>query len=382
MLCAYFKSGLCRSCTRIEQPYDVQLVEKQARCVAALVEYSCIDWLAPVVSAEMGFRNKAKMVVSGSCDAPVLGILDGGVTGAGVDLTGCPLYPQAIQAAFAPIMSLIRAARLAPYDIARRQGELKHALLTYSERDNELMLRFVLRSSQALPEIRRHLPQLHIDMPNIGVVSANIQPIHQAIIEGPEEIPLTERQTLTMWLNDLPLYVRPRSFFQTNSAVAERLYATAQGWIAEIAPAGLWDLFCGVGGFALHAARVVPGPITGIEVSTEAIASAELSARQQGFDQVTFRALSADEFVQGRTAVPPLVIVNPPRRGLGAVLCAFLADSTAQWLIYSSCNPESLVRDIRMLTGFVPVRAQMFDIFPHTDHCEVLVLLVRQPGGV
>lgn len=379
MSCAYFKSGLCHSCTRIEQPYDAQLGDKQARCVAALAEFSRIDWWPSVASAEMGFRNKAKMVVSGSWDAPVLGILDGGVTGAGVDLTGCPLYPQAIQAAFAPIMSLIRAARLAPYDIARRQGELKHVLLTHSERDNELMLRFVLRSPQALPEIRRHLPQLQADLPNLGVVSANIQPIHQAIIEGPQEIPLTERQTLTLWLNDLPLYVRPRSFFQTNSAVAERLYGTARDWVAEIAPAGLWDLFCGVGGFALHAAQVVPGPITGIEVSTEAIASAELTARERGLEHVRFRALAADEFVRGRSDVPPLVIVNPPRRGLGTELCAFLADSPAQWLIYSSCNPESLVRDIRILTGFVPVRAQMFDIFPHTDHCEVLVLLVRQP---
>lgn len=354
------------------------MTEKQARCASALAEFSEIDWLQPQASAERAFRNKAKMVVSGSCDAPVLGILDRAGTGSGVDLTGCPLYPPAIQSAFAPIVSLIRRACLMPYDVARRAGELKHVLLTYSERDHELMLRFVLRSPQALSAIRRHLPQLHADLPHLGVVSANIQPIHQAIIEGPQEIPLTERQTLTMWLNDLPLYVRPRSFFQTNSAMAERLYATARHWIAEIAPDGMWDLFCGVGGFALHAAQVVPGAITGIEVSAEAIASAQASARHLGCDRVTFRALAADEFVRGRRDVPPLVIVNPPRRGLGAALCAFLADSAAQQVIYSSCNPDSLVRDIRLLAGFSPVRAQMFDIFPHTDHCEVLVLLTRQ----
>lgn len=377
--CAYFNAGVCRSCTRIAQPYADQLAAKQARCATALAEFSRIEWRLPVASAERAFRNKAKMVVTGSARAPVLGILDSTDGASGVDLTGCPLYPPAIGQAFAPIKDFIGAARLTPYDVRRRQGELKHILLTASDQDGHLMLRFVLRSTSCLPAIRAELPRLQAALPNLTVVSANIQPIHQAIIEGPEEIPLTEEQTLTMVLNDIPLRVRPRSFFQTNSAVAARLYATARDWIAEMAPSGLWDLFCGVGGFALHAAQVVDGPVTGIEVSGEAIASAEASARRLGFTQADFRALDADEFVRGRTDVPPLVVVNPPRRGLGPDLCDFLADSSAQGLIYSSCNPDSLARDLRRLSGFVPVRAQMFDIFPHTDHCEVLVLLVRQP---
>ncbi|HET20223.1 MAG TPA: methyltransferase domain-containing protein, partial [Chromatiales bacterium] len=199
-----------------------------------------------------------------------------------------------------------------------------------------------------------------------------------AILEGEEEIVLTERQSLTMWLNGLPLHLRPRSFFQTNSHVAARLYASARDWVEEIGPEGMWDLFCGVGGFALHCAPHVRGTVTGIEVSQEAIESARQSAAELGLANILFRALDASDFALGQSEVPELVLVNPPRRGIGADLCAFLDASPARWLLYSSCNPASLAQDLARLPSFEPVRARLFDIFPHTAHSEVLVLLRRK----
>jgi 23S rRNA (uracil747-C5)-methyltransferase len=197
-----------------------------------------------------------------------------------------------------------------------------------------------------------------------------------AIMEGEEEIVLTPESRLTIWLNDLPLLIQPKSFFQTNDLVAAALYRQAQHWINDIQPTSLWDLFCGVGGFALHAAQVMKGQVTGIEVSAEAIASATESAHQLGLGQVHFRALSANDFALGQTALPQAVIINPPRRGIGSELCRFLNASDAiEWLIYSSCNPESLAKDLALMPAFKPVKAQVFDMFPHTHHAEVLVLL-------
>jgi 23S rRNA (uracil747-C5)-methyltransferase len=136
-----------------------------------------------------------------------------------------------------------------------------------------------------------------------------------------------------------------------------------------------------VGGFALHCAPLVRGTVTGIEVSIEAIASARQSAAELGLTNTVFRALAADDFALGQTQVPELVLVNPPRRGIGPALCAFLESSTARWLVYSSCNPASLAEDLARLTSFAPVRAQLFDIFPHTAHSELLVLLQRGGRG-
>lgn len=379
MHCSDYAAGRCRSCTLIEWPYGQQLTVKQDRCRAALADYEGIVWSVPAVSAEVGFRNKAKMAVGGHWRRPVLGILD--ATGQPLSLTHCPLYPDAIRDAFGPLITFIRKTRLMPYDVASRRGELKYLLLTHSARQDELMLRFVLRSAEGLPAIRAHLPGLMARLPGLVVVSANIQPEHKAILEGPEEIPLTDNQSLTMWLNDRPFHLRPRSFFQTNTAVAAQLYRTAADWVGEIAPRGMWDLFCGVGGFALHLAPHVDGAVTGIEISQEAIASARLTATELGLDKVSFRALAADEFASANTQVPPLVVVNPPRRGLGKALCGFIERSSARWLLYSSCNPDTLATDLARMPGLRPIRAQMFDIFPHTTHAELLVLLERDGAG-
>ena len=384
MDCAYFTAGQCRSCTHLAVPYAEQLHAKHRVCQTALAAYPELDWLPPVASAEAGFRNKAKMVVTGTASAPLLGIVD--AAGRGQDLSDCPLYPAALRAAFAPIKAFIQILALPPYDIVRRQGELKFVLLTHDQKTDALMLRFVLRSTQWVPRLRAALPQLQAMLPSLAVISANIQPVPQAIVEGEEEIPLGgqlggslgEQAALTVWVAGVPLYLRPRSFFQTNTAVAAALYATARDWVSACAPTSLWDLFCGVGGFALFCAPGVKGAITGIEISPEAIESAQQSAAALGLSQVTFEALPADAFSRGQTQWPDCVIVNPPRRGLGAPLCAAINAATpTRWLLYSSCNPVSLAADLARLSAFRPRRAQVFDMFAHTDHAEVLVLLER-----
>ncbi|MGC8698146.1 MAG: 23S rRNA (uracil(747)-C(5))-methyltransferase RlmC, partial [Halothiobacillus sp.] len=372
-----------------------QLAQKAQSAAAQLAAFTALAWRPPVPSAEHGFRNKAKMVVSGSVRAPKLGIWD--ARGFGVDLTECRLYPEALLAAFEPIKRLITRLALSPYDIAAQRGELKYVLITHSHTDNCLMVRLVLRSTAKVAAIKADWPNFLADLPTLAVLSVNIQPVHQAILEGEEELILSPRPTLTMVLNGLPFYLRPKSFFQTNTEVAARLYATARDWVAELAPKDLWDLFCGVGGFALHCAPHVSGEVTGIEVSIEAIASAQQSAAELGLTQVQFRALASNDFVATAAKLPALVVVNPPRRGLGGDLCAFLnhaathqigsspgalqspLPSPLQWVIYSSCNPESLARDLAALPRFTPIRAQLFDLFPHTAHSEVLVLLERRP---
>jgi 23S rRNA (uracil747-C5)-methyltransferase len=91
-------------------------------------------------------------------------------------------------------------------------------------------------------------------LPHLKVISVNIQSVHMAIMEGDEEIFLTPQTTLEERLNGIPLFIKPKSFFQTNPDVATKLYKTAADWVSETKPKVIWDLFCGVGGFALHCA--------------------------------------------------------------------------------------------------------------------------------
>lgn len=374
MKCAYFEAARCRSCSELARAYPEQLAAKQAHCRELLAPFGDVDWLAPVASPDAGFRNKAKMVVSGTADAPVLGILD--ATGHGVDLSDCPLYPAALQASFAPLADFIRLARIDPYDIELRRGELKYLLITLAADVGELMVRFVLRSREPMPRMRKFLPVLQAALPSIVVVSANLQPEHKAVLEGEQELVLTPRERITMRLNGIPMHLGPRSFFQTNDEVAAALYRQARQWVDAVNPPALWDLFCGVGGFALHCADGKRA-VTGIEVSTEAIAAARESAAELGLRNIEFRALDAADFALEQTRVPPLVIVNPPRRGIGSALARFLEASEARWVVYSSCNAESLARDVAQMPSFRPRRARLLDMFAHTRHYEVLVLLQR-----
>ncbi|MFN1145570.1 23S rRNA (uracil(747)-C(5))-methyltransferase RlmC [Serratia liquefaciens] len=374
MHCALYTAGTCRSCQWLEKPYPQQLADKQHHLQSLLAERDVAHWLAPIAGEQSAFRNKAKMVVSGSVERPLLGMLHR--DGTPVDLSGCPLYPASFAPMFAVLKSFIARAGLTPYNVARKRGELKYLLLTESTHSGGVMLRFVLRSESKLAQLRAALPWLQQQLPQLRVISANIQPVHMAIMEGELEIPLTDQQALEEQFNQVPLYIRPQSFFQTNPKVAAELYATARDWVRALGIESMWDLFCGVGGFGLHCAQT-DTRLTGIEISAEAIACARQSAKTLGLQQVNFQALDSTKFATAEGSVPQLVLVNPPRRGIGKDLCDYLNQMAPGYILYSSCNAETMAKDIGMLPDYRIERVQLFDMFPHTAHYEVLTLLVR-----
>ncbi len=229
--CEHYRRGDCRSCQWLETPYAAQLERKTAHLQQQLrgLNTSRLTWLKPFQSQPTAFRNKAKMVISGAVERPILGILPNPqAPQSAVDLCDCPLYPQRFQAIFSILKDFIARAGLVPYNVAKQKGELKHILLTESRHSHQLMLRFVLRSESKLPLIRRELPALRQKLPQLAVISVNIQPQNAAILEGEKEIFLTEQHTLPESFNGIPLFIRPQGFFQTNPQVAEGLYGTAQ----------------------------------------------------------------------------------------------------------------------------------------------------------
>lgn len=378
MQCHHFDADRCRSCSLLALPHAEQVEGKLAHVRALLDPVGSPEWVPPVVGVERAFRNKAKMVVASTVEAPTLGILTR--DGEGIDLRDCPLYSDRVHTALEVLAGFVTTARLTPYDVPARRGELKHLLVTEAP-SGSLMVRFVLRSTEPLPRIRKHLPTLLAETQARGisleVVSANLQPEHKAVLEGPDEVVL-HGETLTMDVNGIDLHLRTRSFFQTNTEVAAALYRQARTWVDELTGdvESVWDLYCGVGGFALHLAA--PGRrVLGVEVSEEAVVSARATADDLGLTGIDFAADDATAWALRQREAADLVVVNPPRRGIGPQLSAWLEDSSARWLLYSSCNAETLARDLAAMPSWRMVRAQLLDMFPHTPHYEVLVLLRR-----
>ena len=378
MQCDYHDAGRCASCTLMGTPYDDQVTGLQADVADLLAEHvPASAWHDPVTGPEAGFRNKAKLVVGGRRGAPTFGILD--EHRQGVDLRHCGLYEPGLHAAVQQVAAWVGDLGLTPYDVPRRTGELKHVLVTHSP-DGEQMVRLVLRSPGQLPRVRRGVDDLARRVPSVRVVSANLLPEHKAVLEGDEELLLTQVSTLPMRLNDLTLHLRPRSFFQTNTAVAAALYRQAAEWAASTGAQRVWDLYSGVGGFALHVARSLPqaSEVTGVEVSPDAVDSARTSASALGMgDRLSFVAGDAAAHPGGRRR-PDLLVVNPPRRGIGTELCRWVEEAGVPHVLYSSCNARTLAADLAHMPSLEVVGARMFAMFPQTRHHEVLVRLDRR----
>ncbi|WP_445769172.1 23S rRNA (uracil(747)-C(5))-methyltransferase RlmC [Rheinheimera sp.] len=378
MYCAHFAAKRCQSCHWLDKPYQQQLALKQQQLLTLLDTDA--EVLNPVASAEQGFRYKAKMVALGTVDKPLLGIINNQAEV--VDLSDCPLYPPAFAAAFTLCKAFIQRARLTPYDIAARRGELKFILLSQSRHSGRFMLRFVLRSKNCLASIEKHLPWLLKQWPELQVCSVNLQPKAAALLEGEEEIILTEQTLLAEQLNQVALYLTPQSFFQTQPVMAAALYQTAAHWAAQVQQqqgdfSRIWDLFCGVGGFGLHLTKPAQ-QLTGIEIAPAAIASARRSAAELSLSKVQFQALDSAAFAAAAAQAPDLLVVNPPRRGLGKALCQDIARLSPRWLLYSSCNAQSLAQDLAALTDYKLLKVQLFDMFAHSNHYEVLTLLQKR----
>ncbi|OAQ15362.1 23S rRNA (uracil-5-)methyltransferase [Bibersteinia trehalosi Y31] len=384
MRCHHFDRKDCQSCQWLDKSYPAQINDKVAdlkRLISPFILQKT-QVFPPLISSASAFRNKAKMVVSGSVERPLLGILrEQTDPSSAVDLTDCPLYPSEFVALFPVLKDFIARAGLVPYNVAKKKGELKYILLTQSQLDKAVMIRFVLRSELKLPLIEREFADFWAKLPMNSVVSVNIQPQHAAILEGEKEIFLTERRVLAENFNGIPLFIRPQGFFQTNPMVASELYRTAQNWVAQLPIQRLWDLFCGVGGFGLHCAASLQQKnpevaLTGIEISASAIASATQSAEQLGLKNVQFASLDSANFALNKQGEhPDLIIVNPPRRGIGKSLADYLNQLAAPYLIYSSCNAQTMAKDFASLTNYQLEKVQLFDMFPHTSHYEVLTFL-------
>jgi 23S rRNA (uracil747-C5)-methyltransferase len=173
------------------------------------------------------------------------------------------------------------------------------------------------------------------------------------------------------------MLVGTNGFIQTNPVVAEVLYSRAAEWIQEFNHQKMVELYCGYGAFSFFAQKYLKQSV-GIEINASSIEVANLTKQKLALTNMTFIQGPADG-VQSilEQESPDLILVNPPRRGLASAT-DLIKNSSCRGLIYSSCSLETLKKDIENLKGsFELKKVQVFDMFPHTKHFEVLTYLER-----
>jgi 23S rRNA (uracil747-C5)-methyltransferase len=361
--CPYFNASACQVCTHLELPYDEQLTQKKAQLLGDTHQLDIYP------SRPLGFRDKAKLQVSGTIDHPLIGFLDPQSLRVLHPIEACPLHNANLNQIIASLPRFIQAAKINPYDARKRTGELKGFILFHSPTTNQGYVRVVVRSKESLDRIVKIAPRF---FPKL-IVSVNIQPIAHAVLEGKEEYYL-EQTYITHKFNQKKFFLSPQGFVQTNTHVAQMLYQCAIDWVKDLGLKRLVDAFSGAGPFAFHLEDYVEQSF-GIEVNPHAVETAQLSANHFGH-KTQFSAARASELGEKIAAFnPDLVVVNPPRAGLREFIQT-LIDVRPSTILYSSCNRDTLAQDLRTLQHhYKATRFALFDMFPQSAHYEVLTLL-------
>ncbi len=326
----------------------------------------------PIVETGFPFtgRAKTKWAVGGSLPNIKLGFPDhnGNVLH---DLRQCPQHQEQLNSLANLITEGMIKYKISPYDIITKKGELKFITLMQAHDSDEILLRYTLRSRECLERLIKMTKELMHTCSNLVVASATLQPIHMAKRHGETEILLTERHYIQETINDLTLLYGPRSFIQGSPDIKSKLYQKACEIFLKVKGQNVLDLYCGTGAFALHLAESAKS-ICGIEISEESIALAKKSAKINQLSNVEFRTLDADNLCDNGHEIDKnfdTFVVNPPRRGLSKQLISLIIDSSCSHLLYSSCNPQSLQRDINLLApSFALTELTPFDMFPFTHH--------------
>lgn len=387
--------GRCGGCVWQHVDYPAQLVAKRDRVVAALAEVPAVRDGSVNVSAvrpspeQLGYRNKGKYVAGSSGGHLILGAYAPRSHHV-IDTLGCRVVAPVIDEIATWVRGAAETAELEPYVEATRAGELRYVVVRESAGD--VMVALIVSPATPRPKLERVANALSKHPAVRGVVSITNDRRDGAIVpSGVSAQVLFGHGHLVEELAGLKLAVGAGEFVQINRAQAHAMYARATELASEAHPnrAGgtaplrgsrAVDLYAGLGGFGLHLARA-GAEVVAVEIDREAIAHLRRAAERA---QLPLTPIAADagevsEEVHAQLGTPDIVVVNPPRKGLSDGTRKLLVALDAATLIYVSCGPDSLGRDLVALAarGWNPDVIEPFDLMPGTAQIETLVRLVR-----
>jgi 23S rRNA (uracil1939-C5)-methyltransferase len=384
--CPHF--GTCGGCLFQHVDYGTQLELKERHLRRTLEEAGLPDIAAatrPITAspALYGFRNKMEFAFGEKFGELALGLRERVTTSRQtyrrtLPVGECPIFGPAVERIFPVLLDFARANALEGFEPATRNGHLRHLVLREGKRTGELMALLVTAD---LPQIDLALLAVRLAAAEPGLRSF----VHITSGRGSDIVEF-ERMRLVAGvpfieerLAGLTFRIYPPSFFQTNTAGAELLYRRIGEAVPLTGESRVLGLYCGSGAIELTLAAAA-GKVTGIDSSAANIASAVENALVNRIDNVDFVPGTVEALLADPLREPAdLVVVDPPRVGLTGKALHRVAALGVPSVVYVSCNPGSLARDLRgfIESGYRVASLSPFDFFPHTPHLETLAVLVR-----
>lgn len=266
--------------------------------------------------------------------------------------------------------------KLAAYDEDRGSGILRHAYIRVSASNGDVLLVLVIGSKE-LPGSRHLVDVLTRAHPEIRTVVLNYNREKTSMILGRRDKVLYGRGYITDTIGGIVFRISSRSFYQVNPVQTEVLYQTALQ-LADIRKSDtVLDGCCGIGTISLLAAGMAKH-VTGVEINPEAISDAKSNAAANHIENVSFHASDIASFLKKNREHYDVVILDPPRSGMGEASMHSISRIAPDRIVYVSCNPVTQAEDIRILSGNYQIRKIIpVDMFPFTKHIETIVLLQR-----
>ncbi|BBH22619.1 23S rRNA (uracil-C(5))-methyltransferase RlmCD [Paenibacillus baekrokdamisoli] len=335
------------------------------------------------------YRNKASVPIGTVVDAPSAGSgsgkerLIGGFYAHGshriIDMEACLIQHSDNDDIIGTVKSIARELGVSAYNEETGRGLLRHVMVRVGFVTGEAMV-VLITNGQRIPQVERWIERIREAFPSVKSIVQNVNTRKTNVIFGDETRVLWGSEVIYDELDEIRFAISARSFYQVNPLQTVELYRKAVEYAGLTGSETVIDAYCGIGTISLFLARRA-GRVYGVEIVPEAIEDAGRNAALNGIGNASFEAGAAEIVIprwRKEGIVPDVIVVDPPRKGCDEALLETILAMKPERVVYVSCNPSTLARDLRVLEdgGYRTVEVQPVDMFPHTVHIESVCLLI------
>ena len=370
----------CGGCQYQGMDYAAQLKKKQKEMNKLLKDFGKPE---PIIGMKdpLHYRNKVHAVFGRTRKGEIIsGTYEAG-THKIVNIDECMIEDEISQSIIRTIRGLLRSFKIRTYDEDTGYGLLRHVLVRRGFTTGQVMVVLVL-SSPILPSKNNFVKALRKEHLEITTVVLNVNDKKTSMVLGERDIVLYGKGYIEDILCGCTFRISPQSFYQVNPVQTERLYQTAMDYAELTGKERVIDAYCGIGTIGMVAAKKAR-EVIGVELNRNAVKDARTNAKLNQIKNITFYEGDAGKFMvsmaeEGEKA--DVVFMDPPRSGSDEAFLSSVIRLSPKRIVYVSCGPDTLARDLKYLTkhGYQVRKMQPVDMFGFTEHCEMVVQLVKK----
>lgn len=369
----------CGGCQWIGMDYGEQLREKEKQVRKILAPYCKLEGIVGM-EQPLFYRNKVHAVFGEDQKHRAISGIYEERTHRIVPVDSCLIENQKADAIIVSIRELLPSFKIRPYNEDTGYGLLRHVLIRTGQTSGQIMVVLVL-ASPILPSKNNFVKALLKRHPEITTIVINVNNRSTSMVLGEKEQAIYGKGYIEDTLCGKTFRISPKSFYQVNPVQTEVLYAKAMEYAALMGKETVVDAYCGTGTIGIIVSDKAK-QVIGVELNADAVRDARNNAKINQVRNIQFYQNDAGCFLlemEAQGAKVDVVLMDPPRSGSSEEFLAAVARMAPEKVVYISCNPETLGRDLKYLTGkgYRAEKAVAVDMFPFTGHVECVVLISR-----